>query len=92
MDDPVTESHRSTLTVVVQFLQLAVLVIGVAGVFMTLGQKDERLTTNSNEIADLRDIAADLAKASVESQTTNRNQDRQLDDLRTRLARLETRP
>jgi len=88
----VTDSHRSTLQVVVQFAQLAVLVIGVAGLFLTIGRRDERLLTNSNEIAELRDIATDLAKASVESTTTNRNQDRQLNDLRERLARLETRP
>ena len=76
---------------VVSILQLAVLTIGVAGVFLAIGRKDANLEVNSNEIAELRDIASDLARASVESTTTNRQQDRQLDDLRSRLARLENR-
>ena len=77
---------------VISVLQLTVLTIGVAGVFLAIGRKDATLDQNSSEIADLRDIASDLARASVESTTTNRNQDRQLDDLRSRLARLEHSP
>jgi hypothetical protein len=88
----VTEARRSTLAIVAQFLNLAVLVIGVAGVFLSVGRRDERLNTNTAEIRDLRDIATDLVKASIESTTTNREQDRRLDDLRNRLAALETRP
>jgi hypothetical protein len=44
------------------------------------------------DIDELRAIASDLVKASIESTTTNREQDRRLDDLKVRLARLETRP
>jgi hypothetical protein len=58
------QPNRDTVSVVVQFLQLATLVIGVAGIFLTVGRKDARLETN-------------------------RDQDRQLDDLRARIARLE---
>jgi hypothetical protein len=83
------QPNRETITVVVQFLQLATLVIGVAGLFLTVGRKDARLETNTKEIGDLRDIASDLVRASVESTSTNRDQDRQLDDLRARIARLE---
>ena len=82
--------RKQTVTVVLQCLQLITLLIGVAGLFLTVGRKDARLGTNTNEIADLRDIASDLVKASIESTTTNRAQDRSLDDLRTRLARLES--
>ena len=82
--------RKQTVTVVLQCLQLITLLIGVAGLFLTVGRKDARLETNTNEIADLRDIASDLVKASIESTTTNRAQDRSLDDLRTRLARLES--
>ena len=85
-----TEHKRPSMTIVLQCLQLGTIVIGVAGLFLTVGRKDARLVTNTSEIADLRDIASDLVKASIESTTTNRNQDRTLDDLRTRLARLES--
>tara|TARA_R110001583_G_scaffold86545_1_gene226037 strand:- start:3220 stop:3486 length:267 start_codon:yes stop_codon:yes gene_type:complete len=84
-----TEPNRQTVTVILQALQLVTLVIGVAAVFLTVGRRDERLSQNTNEIAELRDIASDLVKTSIEATTTNRDQDRSLDDLRTRLARLE---
>ena len=84
-----TEPNRQTVTVILQALQLVTLVIGVAAVFLTVGRRDERLSQNTNEIAELRDIASDLVKTSIEATTTNRDQDRILDDLRTRLARLE---
>ena len=83
-----TDPARQTVQTVIQFLQLGTLVIGVAGLFLTVGRKDARLESNTTEIAELRDIASDLVKASIESTTTNREQDRRLDDLRNRLARL----
>ena len=85
-----TDQNRATVAVVVQFLQLATLIIGVAGIFLVVGRKDHQLETNAAEIQDLRDIASDLVKASIESTTTNREQDRALDELRDRLARLES--
>jgi hypothetical protein len=77
---------------VIQSLQLAVLVIGVAGVFLTIGRRDAMIMDSAADIDELRAIASDLVKASIESTTTNREQDRRLDDLKVRLARLETRP
>ena len=84
-----TETNRATLAVVVQFLQLATLIIGVAGIFLVVGRRDQQLQTNAVEIDDLRDIASDLVKVSIESTTTNRDQDRALDELRSRIANLE---
>ena len=87
-----TNDNRATLTVAIQFLQLVTLAVAVAGVFLSLGRKDERLTANTKEIEELRDIASSLVRTSIETTTTNREQDRRLDDLRNRLARLENRP
>jgi len=84
-----TEPNRQTVTVILQAMQLITLVVGVATIFLTVGRRDERLSQNTSEIAELRDIASDLVKTSIEATTTNRDQDRSLDDLRTRLARLE---
>ena len=80
---------RENLKLVVQFLQLATLILGVAGVFLTIGKRDARLETNTQEIQSLRDIASDLVKTSIEATTTNREQDRSLTDLRNRLSALE---
>jgi hypothetical protein len=84
-----SENHKANLGVVIQFFQLATLIVGVAGLFLTVGRKDARLEQNTLEIAELKDIASELAKASVESTMTDREQDRRLDDLKGRLARLE---
>ncbi len=84
-----SDNHKANLGVVIQFFQLATLIIGVAGLFLTVGRKDARLEQNTMEIAELKDIASELAKASVESTVTDREQDRRLDDLRERLANLE---
>jgi len=89
-DSSMTTDNRATLTVAIQFLQLLTLFAAVAGITLSLGRKDERLSVNSSEIEELRNIASDLVRTSIETQTTNRSQDRQLDDLRTRLANLET--
>jgi hypothetical protein len=48
------------------------------------------LDQNTVEIAELKDIASELAKTSIESTMANREQDRRLDDLRDRLARMES--
>lgn len=84
-----SENHKANLGVVIQFFQLATLVVGVAGLFLAVGRKDAMLDQNTVEIAELKDIASELAKASVESTMTDREQDRRLDDLKGRLARLE---
>ena len=65
-----TEPNRQTVTVILQALQLVTLVIGVAAVFLTVGRRDERLSQNTNEIAELRDIASDLVKTSIEATKT----------------------
>ena len=88
MSDPA----RSTVSTILQIVQLATLIIGVAGLFLAIGRRDQVLNTNAEEIRELREISADLARASIESTMTNRDQDRRLDELRDRLARLESRP
>lgn len=87
-----TTDTRQTVQTVLQTLQLVVLLVAVGGIFLTIGRKDAHLEGNTNEIKDLRAISTDLVKASIESTTTNREQDRRLDDLRTRIARLESIP
>ena len=83
-----TNTNREALTMAIQTAQLITLVIGVGGIFMAIGKRDAAISTNTTEISELRDIATDLVRASVEATTTNREQDRRLDDLRNRLARL----
>ena len=85
-----TEGRNGSLQTILQTGQLVMLVIGVATLFATIGKRDAVIETNSEDVRTLREIATDLVKASVETATTNREQDRRLDDLRLRLARLES--
>lgn len=84
-----TNDRQQTVAMVLQALQLITLLVGVASVFLVVGRKDARLDQNTAEIGELRDIAQDLVRTSVEATSTNRDQDRQLDDLRARLMTLE---
>lgn len=83
------QNTQQTVSMALQAAQLLTLLIGVASIFLMVGRKDERLNQNTVEIGELRDIAQDLVRTSVESTSTNRDQDRQLDDLRARLMTLE---
>ena len=87
-----TTRSRQNVQTVLQTLQLLALIVGIGGLFLTVGRKDATLENNTSEIRDLRAISTDLVKASIESTTTNREQDRRLEDLRARIARLETTP
>jgi hypothetical protein len=84
-----TEPANRNLQTAIQTGQLVVLVIAVAGLFATIGRRDAVIDSNAGEIRELRGISADLVKTSIEATTTNREQDRRLDDLRDRLARME---
>lgn len=85
-----SDHKQQTVQIVVQFLQLVMLVVGVGGLFMSLGSKHERLTQNTTDIKELRDIAQDLLRTTVEVKTSDRLQEQRLDDIRTRLHRLES--
>lgn len=85
-----TTHPRLDLTTGLQILQVLAVCIGVAGIFLAVGRKDQVLDSSVQDIAELREIASDLARASVESAMNDRNQDRRLDEIRDRLLRLET--
>ena len=87
-----SDQNRMNIGIAVQFLQLGTLVLGVAGMFLSIGRRDATLEVNSAEIRQLRDIASDLVKTSIQTTTTNREQDRRLEELRDRLDALERRP
>ena len=86
-----TDSSRQTVQLVMQFIHLVVLLVAVAGIFVTIGARNERLVQNTEEIRNLRDIAQSLATTTTEVAITNQDQDRQLMSLAERLANLERR-
>ena len=66
-------------------LQLVVLVLGVGGLFFTVGQREAALDDVQQEVSDLKSISSDLVKAQVLSSAKDGEHDRLL----RRLERLE---
>jgi len=75
----------------ISVLQLVVLVIGVGGVFVTLGRKDAILERQDRDLTELRQISMDLVKAQVLGATNDSRHHDAIGALGIRLERLEQR-
>ncbi len=83
--------NQTVLGSTIQMLQLVVLIIGVAGIFLTIGRKDQALETNQQQVSDLRLICSDLARVVGSLSISDASQTEQLRSIDQRLDRLETR-
>jgi len=72
-------------------LQTVILVATAAGIFLSLGRRDQVLAMNSSHLAELRVIASDLVKSQVLSEANDNNHTIVLNDLKRRLEQLENR-
>ena len=72
----------------IQLLQLVTLTLGIAGVFLVIGKRDQVIQQTQTAVGDLAEVSRDLLEASIESKYTDRNHDRQLEELRQRIERL----
>lgn len=77
------------VSAITNVLQLVVLVLGVGGLFYTIGQRDNTLAMVASEVSDLKSISSDLVKAQVLSSAKDGEHDRILQDILRRLDRLE---
>lgn len=77
------------LQTVIGAVQLLVLVLGVAAVFMTIGEKGQILNSNREGLQELQSIVQELVKSQVAGAGKDSEHDRILDDLRSRINRLE---
>jgi hypothetical protein len=73
----------------INVVQLASIVGGIAYFGMEAGRRDERLDTMGVKVGELAGIVQDLAKAQVASASGQASAQRELDQLRTRIERLE---
>jgi 23S rRNA U2552 (ribose-2'-O)-methylase RlmE/FtsJ len=90
----VTDQNTRNQTVLgstIQMLQLAVLIIGVAGIFLTIGRRDQILENNQTQVSDLRLICSDLARVVGSLSISDASQTEQLRSIDARLNRLETK-
>lgn len=70
-------------------LQTLILVATAAGVFLTIGRRDQVVTSMASDIQELRAISMDLVRSQVLSEANDASQGARLDDLRKRIDRLE---
>ena len=78
-----------TLDRAINVVQLGSIVGGILYFGIETGRKDERLDTVSVKVSELAGIVQDLAKAQVASASGQASSQRELDQLRTRIERLE---
>lgn len=84
-----SDHNFNRMSAVTGILQLIVLVVGVGGIFFTIGSKEAALSSAVNEITELKGISSDLVKAQVLSQAKDGEHDRILEDILRRINRLE---
>ena len=84
-----TTDRAINIQAVTGVLQLLVLILGVGGLFFTIGTRDEMLKDATEEISDLKSISTDLLAAQALSQTQNAKHGQMLIDILRRIDRLE---
>lgn len=72
-----------------QWLQLIVLAVGVAGFFTVLGNKSAALDRVSIDLAELKSIVSDLVKAQIAISVNDALHTQMLQELKLRIAELE---
>tara|TARA_R110002051_G_C8591593_1_gene478883 strand:+ start:585 stop:878 length:294 start_codon:yes stop_codon:yes gene_type:complete len=83
------ETNCLKVNAITGVLQLIVLILGVAAIFMMIGSKDAQLKESISDIDKLQAITADLVKAQVYSGAKDGEYDRLLQDILRRIYRLE---
>ncbi len=72
-------------------LQTLILIATAAGIFLSLGRRDQVLAMNSSHLSELRVIATDLVKSQVLSEVNDNNHMSVLEELKRRIEKLELR-
>lgn len=80
-----------SLSIALQWLQLIVLTIGVAGFFTVLGSKNEVINRTTSDLSELKNIVQDLVKSQITFAVNDGRHQEMLDDLRIRVFDLEKR-
>ena len=72
-----------------QVVQTLVLTATAAGVFLSVGRRDQEILTNSSHISELRMISTELVRSQVLSEANDSNHGEVLAELKRRIDRLE---
>jgi hypothetical protein len=78
------------IAAITQVLQVIVLAIGLAGVFIKLGEGQAIQKQNTGQLLELKGIVQDLVKSQVEFAATDAAHTERINALRTRIDRIES--
>jgi len=59
------QTKKINISLVVSSLQLVVMLIGIAGLFVTIGRKDAAIENTISDMTELKAIVQDLLKAQI---------------------------
>lgn len=85
-----TNERKADVNTIMQVLQVLVLGIGLAGVFVRLGASQANIEYNNLELVELKEIAQDLVKAQLEFVSTDAKLEERMNALRARVDKLES--
>ena len=74
----------------IQALTLFTLLVGTASVFVMIGRRDATIQHSQERVNELWDITQELVKSQVLSVANDGDHERQLDELKARVYKLET--
>ena len=84
------KENKTDLAKIAQILQVFVLAIGLAGVFIRLGESQAEMKHNNTQLVELKEIVQDLVRSQVEFVSNDARLEERMDALRTRIDRLES--
>ena len=83
------DQQRSMQQNIWPVIQTLVLTATAAGIFLSIGRRDQEIRTNSSHIVELREISHELVKSQVLSEANDSNHALVMADLKRRIERLE---
>ena len=88
-DENVMDHGKSSTAGMWSAVQTVVIAASAAGVFLTMGRRDQEVTFHGMQITELGQISKDLVKSQVLSEANDAKHSDNIADLKARLDRLE---
>jgi outer membrane murein-binding lipoprotein Lpp len=85
----VTEEKRRSSQLIATWAQVVAMAVGIGTIMMSLGRKDQKIETTTEQVKELSSIVSDLAKAQIGLTMKDQQTDDRLRELAVRLERLE---
>lgn len=84
------EHKQPHLGIVLQVLQILVIAVGLASLFVRIGEYQATQTFNTQQLKELKEIVEDIVKSQIEFAATDATLKERIDALRLRIDRLES--